>query len=147
MFEKRAMKVGFDSQSEIFLAKNPAYHSNTKHIDEQYHFVRDMVESNKVVLEKVDKLENITDSLTKSMSALMFSWCKEAMGIVALGMLMKFQESPISAKKTISLRMLSCYILCSESLVEVNRLMVEGRGGSTTSQGRGDRQQVEGQGS
>jgi hypothetical protein len=67
-FEKRVMKVSCDSQTAIFLEKNHAYHSNTKHIDVQYHFVIDMVESNKVLLEKVDMLENIVDSLTKSVS-------------------------------------------------------------------------------
>jgi hypothetical protein len=34
--------------------KNHAYHSKMKHIDVKYHFMRDMVESNKVLLEKVD---------------------------------------------------------------------------------------------
>ena len=30
---QRAIRIHCDSQSEIFLAKNPAYHSKTKHID------------------------------------------------------------------------------------------------------------------
>jgi hypothetical protein len=80
------MKINCNIQSTIFLAKNLAYHSKTKHIDVQYHFVRDMVESNKVSLEKVDMLENIVDSLTMSVSVVKFSWCREAMGIVTLGM-------------------------------------------------------------
>jgi hypothetical protein len=41
-FEQRAMKISCDSQSAIFLAMNPAYHSKTKYIDVQYHFVKDM---------------------------------------------------------------------------------------------------------
>ena len=53
-----------------------------KHIDVQYHFVRDMVESMKVLLEKVDTLDNVANSLTKSMSIEKFSWCREAMGIL-----------------------------------------------------------------
>jgi hypothetical protein len=85
-FEHRAIKISCDSQSVIFLAKNPIYHSKTKHIDVQYHFVRDMVERNKVLLEKVDTLENIIDSLTNSMSVVNFSWCREAMGIATLGL-------------------------------------------------------------
>ena len=67
-FKQQAVRIDYDSQSQIFLAKNPTYHSKTKHIDVQYHFVRDMVESMKVLLEKVDTLENVADSLTKSMS-------------------------------------------------------------------------------
>jgi hypothetical protein len=78
------MKITCDSQSTIFLAKNSTYHSKTKHIDVQYHFVRDMVESNPVLLEKVDTLENITNSLTKFVSAMKLSWCRKEMGIVAL---------------------------------------------------------------
>ena len=78
------MKVSCNNQSPIFLEKNHAYHSKTKHIDVQYHFVRDMVESNKVILDKVDAMENIRDLLTKSMSVVKFSWCREAMGIVSL---------------------------------------------------------------
>ena len=78
------MRIYCDSQSAMFLAKNPAYHSRTKHIDVQYPFVRDMVESMKVLLEKVDTLENVADSLTKSVSTEKFSWCRVAMGISAL---------------------------------------------------------------
>ena len=67
------MRIDCDSQSAIFLTKNPAYHSKTKHIDVQYNFVRDMIERKKVLLEKVDTLDNVADSLTKSVSTEMFS--------------------------------------------------------------------------
>ena len=45
----------------------------------------DMVESKKVLLEKVDTLENVADSLIKSVSTKKFSWCREAMRIFDLG--------------------------------------------------------------
>eukprot|EP00253_Pinus_taeda_P009482 PITA_09482 len=60
-----AIRIDCDSQSAIFLAKNPAYHSKTKHIEVQYHFVRDMIEDKKVLLVKVDTLKNTADALTK----------------------------------------------------------------------------------
>jgi hypothetical protein len=88
------MKISYDSQSTIFLSNNPAYHSKTKHIDVQCHFMRDMVERNKVLLEKVDTLGNIEDSLTKYVSVVKFSRCIEAMGIDALVLCMKVKESP-----------------------------------------------------
>jgi len=79
-----AIRIECDSQNEIFLAKNPAYHLKTKHIDVQYHFVRDMIEDKKVLLVKVDILKNTAEELTKSMSSEKFSWCKETMGIAGL---------------------------------------------------------------
>jgi phosphoribosyl-AMP cyclohydrolase len=81
---QQAVRIDCDSQSAIFLAKNLAYHSKTKHIDIQYHFVRDMVEEKKVLLMKVDTLKNVADSLTKYVSTEKFSWCRGSMGIVAL---------------------------------------------------------------
>jgi len=87
------LKRSCDNQRTIFLSKNPSYHSKTKHVDVQYHFMRDMVERNKVLLEKVDMLENILEYLTKYVSVVKFSRCREAMGITSLGLLMRFHES------------------------------------------------------
>jgi hypothetical protein len=81
---QQVVRIYFDSQSAIFLAKNPSYHSKKKNIDIQYHFVRDMVEENKVLSIKVDTLKNVADSLTKSVSTEKFSWCRGSMGIVVL---------------------------------------------------------------
>jgi len=79
-----AIRIDCDNQSGIFLAKNPAYHSKTKHIDVQYHFVRDMIEDKKVLLVKVDNLKNTMGALTKSVSSEKFSWCRETMGVAGL---------------------------------------------------------------
>ena len=43
-----------------------------------------MVEEKKVLLEKVDILKNVADSLTKSMSTEKFYWCRVKMGIFSL---------------------------------------------------------------
>eukprot|EP00253_Pinus_taeda_P014924 PITA_14924 len=79
-----AIRIDCDSQSAIFLAKNPAYHSKTKHIDVQDHFVRDMIEDKKVLLVKVDTLKNTADALKKSVSSEKLSWCRETMRISGL---------------------------------------------------------------
>ena len=78
---QQAIRIDCDSQSAIFLA----YHSKMKHIDVQYHFVRDMVEANRVLLVKVDTLKNVADALMKSVSTQKFSWCRETMDVEELG--------------------------------------------------------------
>ena len=71
---QQVVRLDCDSQSAIFLENNPTYHLKTKNIDVQYQFVRKMVEEKKVLLEKVDTLKNVADSLTKSVSREKFSW-------------------------------------------------------------------------
>ena len=85
-FIQKGVILECDSQSAIFLAKNPAYHTKTKHIDVQYHFLRYMVEDKKVLLEKVDTVKNVADSLTKSVGTEKFSCYRESMGIDALNL-------------------------------------------------------------
>jgi hypothetical protein len=81
---KQVVRIDFENHNEIFLEKNPTYHSKTKNIDVQYHFVRDMVEEKKVLLMKVNILKNVPYSLKKSVSTDNFSQCRGSMGIATL---------------------------------------------------------------
>ena len=85
-FVQKYVRLDCNSQSAIFMEKNPTYHVKTKHIVVQYHFVRDMVEDTNMLLDKVDTLKNVAKSLTKFVSIEKFSWCRESMGIDALNL-------------------------------------------------------------
>ena len=52
------VKVFCDNQSAIHLAKNPAYHSKTKHVYVKYHFVRQVIDEGGILLEKVHTQNN-----------------------------------------------------------------------------------------
>ncbi|GLT82258.1 hypothetical protein SLE2022_006580 [Rubroshorea leprosula] len=70
-----------DSQSALLLAKNPTFHSCTKHIDVRYHFVRQLVEDGKILLHKVHTSSNPADMLTKPVARDKFNWCKSSIGL------------------------------------------------------------------
>ena len=57
-----------DNQGAIALTKDPRYHSRTKHIDIQWHFVRDQVETGAVTFEWVPTGEMTADGLTKALT-------------------------------------------------------------------------------
>jgi len=54
-----------DNQSCIALAKNPVHHARSKHIDIQYHFVREQIILGAVVLKYLETKEMTADVLTK----------------------------------------------------------------------------------
>ena len=64
-----------DSQSVIHLANHQMYHERTKYIDVKLHFIRDVIESEKVKVEKVSTEENSADMFTKSLSSVKFKHC------------------------------------------------------------------------
>lgn len=49
------------------LAKNPVYHSSTKHIDIKFHFLREKVASAVIALEFKPTEEMVADGLTKAL--------------------------------------------------------------------------------
>lgn len=51
-FNARQISICCDSRSAICLVKNTTFHAKTKHVDVQYHFVRDMVEDGKANLQR-----------------------------------------------------------------------------------------------
>ena len=70
-----------DSQSAIQLARNPLYHSKTKHVDVRYHFIREMLEEKQIQLVKVHTTENPADLLTKGLPAESFAHCRTLLGV------------------------------------------------------------------
>ena len=51
------------------LTTNPIYHKRTKHVDIQYHFIRDVIEKGDIKLKHVPSTDNKADGFTKSLSA------------------------------------------------------------------------------
>ena len=54
-----------DNTSAINLSKNPIQHSRTKHIEIRYHFLRDHVQKDNIVLEFTNIHDQLADIFTK----------------------------------------------------------------------------------
>ncbi|KAH9803717.1 hypothetical protein KPL71_001892 [Citrus sinensis] len=75
------ISVFCDSQSALHFARNPAFHSRTKHIGVQYHFVREVVEDGSVDLQKIHTKENLADVLTKPINTDKFVSSRSSYGL------------------------------------------------------------------
>ncbi|KAG8479822.1 hypothetical protein CXB51_029312 [Gossypium anomalum] len=73
-----------DSQSAIHLAKNQVYHSRTKHIDVRYHFVREVFEKGKILLQKIPTADNPADMMTKVVTTIKFNHCLNLINILRI---------------------------------------------------------------
>ena len=80
-FQQERPQLFCDSQSAIHLAKNSTFHSRSKHIDVRYHWIRDVVESKQLQLEKIHTDENGSDMCTKSLPREKFEYCRSAAGM------------------------------------------------------------------
>jgi hypothetical protein len=73
-----------DSQSAIHLTKDQMFHERTKHIDVRYHFVRDIVVSGDIIVNKISTTDNPVDMLTKPLPLAKFKHCLDLIGICSI---------------------------------------------------------------
>ncbi len=64
--------IKFDNEGTIDTANNTSINLHNKHIDQQYHFVRDAVESKLVQLEYCESSRQVADSLPKPIGRILF---------------------------------------------------------------------------
>ena len=70
-----------DNTSAINISKNLVQHSRTKHIDIRQHFIRDLVDSNVLILEFVETEKQLTDIFTKALDFVKFEFLRKSFGI------------------------------------------------------------------
>ena len=64
----KSILVNADNQGAIKLAKNPAFHKRSKHIDVKYHFIRSEVQQGTVSIRYIASEDNLADIFTKPVS-------------------------------------------------------------------------------
>jgi hypothetical protein len=69
-----------DSKSAIDLAKNPAHHKRSKHIDVKFHFIREQVKEKKVELIHVNSEDQVADIFMKPLPTMKFENFKNLLG-------------------------------------------------------------------
>ena len=70
-----------DNTGAIDMAKDPKFHSRTKHIDIRYHFIREVVADEKVRLEYIPGEDNPADILTKPLTQSKFEQFTRELGL------------------------------------------------------------------
>jgi hypothetical protein len=73
-----------DSLSAIGLANNPEHHAKTKHIDIQYHFIREHVTNDTIQLSHISTKEQLADVLTKALSGPTFKYLVRQMNLLPI---------------------------------------------------------------
>ena len=79
--KQESLVVYCDNQSAVHLSKNQVFHERSKHIDIKLYFVRDVIESRTVLVEKIDTEHNPADMFTKILPGGKFNYCLELIRI------------------------------------------------------------------
>ena len=63
----KSIVLRVDNQSNMQIAKNPIFHACRKHIETQYHYIREKIVSQEIDLEHVPTQEQLADIFTNSL--------------------------------------------------------------------------------
>ncbi|KAI0992835.1 hypothetical protein K3495_g15349, partial [Podosphaera aphanis] len=79
----RTVDMRGDNQGAIALAKNPHLHERSKHIDVCYHYIRDLVEKEKLSIEYIPTSEMPADGFTKPLTRIAYERFKDYLGVAS----------------------------------------------------------------
>jgi ribosomal protein L12E/L44/L45/RPP1/RPP2 len=85
----KLMKLFVNNEICMTLIKNFRHHSRAKHIDVQYHYIREQVVKRMIKLKQVETNNNVADILTKALDR-----TKHTELIRKLGMLERHESAP-----------------------------------------------------
>jgi hypothetical protein len=74
-------RIMCDNNASINLSEDPTLHTRVKHIDINYHFLRERVQSKEVLLSYIRSKENIADIFTKPLEKYQFIKLRELLGV------------------------------------------------------------------
>ncbi|KAK2994930.1 hypothetical protein RJ640_004484 [Escallonia rubra] len=75
-------KLFCDNKSAIAMAKNPVYHSQTRHIAIKHHFIREAIDDGEIKLEFCRSEEQVAGIFTKVLPREKFQKFREALGVM-----------------------------------------------------------------
>ena len=102
-----------DNIGATYLSTNPTFHDRTKRIEIDFHFVRNKVASNTLVMRFISSKDNLVDIFTKPTSFSPFSLTRTKVNIVCRVSRLGGHNEPITIKSTTSHKQTICngYIL------------------------------------
>ncbi|BAU02475.1 hypothetical protein VIGAN_11201500, partial [Vigna angularis var. angularis] len=81
---EKPIQLKIDNISAINLAKNPVSHGRSKHIEVKFHFLRDMVNKERIALVYCKTEVQLADLFTKPLKVDRFDSLKKSIGVVSL---------------------------------------------------------------
>ena len=77
-----------DNSVAVANSKEPRSHKRGKHIERKYHLIREIVNSEDVVVKKIPTLDNLADPFTKILMEKLFFKQLEGMGLKEMSYLL-----------------------------------------------------------
>jgi hypothetical protein len=74
--------VWCDNVSALALASNPVFHARTKHIEVDYHFVREKVLNKDISIRFISTADQVADVFTKGLSTSRFLFLQSKLTVV-----------------------------------------------------------------
>jgi len=91
-----------DNIGALALASNPVYHARTKHIEVDYHFIREKVLNGDISIKYISTHDQLADIFTKGLSSVQFSFLRDKLMVCSVPISLRRAVNHITAATSAS---------------------------------------------
>jgi hypothetical protein len=91
-----------DNIRALALASNPVYHARTKHIEVDYHFIRENVLNGDISIKYISTHDQLVEIFTKGLSFVRFSFLRDKLMVCSVPIRLRGAVNSITATTSVS---------------------------------------------
>ena len=93
--------VWCDNIGATYLSANPVFHARTKHVEIDYHFIREKVQQKSLDVRFISSRDQLADGLTKPLVSAKFSFMRDKLNVVLSPLSLQGRVKEISTQTTV----------------------------------------------